>query len=107
MNSEVKVLQPAGILNGVTSNNLRREIEDSLDENLKIILIDFQEVNFMNSSGLGVLVAVLKNVRTKGVKLFVCSLNEQVKIIFSLTKMERIFKIYDSREAFEQEIAKI
>ena len=107
MNSEVQVLQPTGTLDGITTNDLRRQINDCLAENVKIILIDFQRVNFMNSAGLGALIAMFKDVRARGAKLFLCSLNEQVKIIFSLTKVDRIFQIYESREAFEQEITQI
>jgi anti-sigma B factor antagonist len=48
----------------------------------------------MNSSGLGALVSILKAVRSAGAELFLCSLSEQVKMIFQLTKMDRVFKIF-------------
>ena len=47
--------------------------------------------SYMNSSGLGALVSILKAVRSTGAELFICSLSEQVKMIFHLTKMDRVF----------------
>lgn len=104
MNSTVKIVQPSGILDSITANDLRREINDVVESGADIVLVDFQDVTFMNSSGLGALVAILKNVQSRGKKLFICSLSEQVKMIFQLTKMDRVFKPFTNRDEFEQKI---
>jgi anti-anti-sigma factor len=104
MSSIVKIVQPSGILDGVRTNELRREISDVVESGADIVLVDFQDVTFMNSSGLGALVAILKGVRSAGRELFICSLNEQVKMIFELTKMNRVFKTFASRDEFEQKV---
>jgi anti-anti-sigma factor len=101
MKANVKVIKPSGILDGTQANKFRQEITESLAKNTKIILIDFQDVTFMDSSGLGVLVLALKNARTAGCELFLCSINEQIKMLFELTSMDQVFKIYGSREEFE------
>jgi anti-anti-sigma factor len=101
MKTTVKVIRPSGILDGTQASQFRREINESLAKNTKIILIDFQDVTFMDSSGLGVLVLALKNARTAGCELFLCSINEQIKMLFELTSMDQVFKIYASREEFE------
>ena len=104
MSSIVKIVQPSGILDGVRTNELRREIGDVVESGADIVLVDFQDVMFMNSSGLGALVAILKGVRSAGRELFICSLNEQVKMIFELTKMNRVFKSFASRDEFERKV---
>jgi anti-sigma B factor antagonist len=58
----------------------------------------------MDSSGLGALVMALKNVRSAGAKLFICSVNEQIKMLFELTSMDRVFKIFSSKEDLEETI---
>jgi anti-anti-sigma factor len=105
MSSIVKIVQPSGILDGVSVNQLRREISDLLESGATIVLVDFQDVTFMNSSGLGALVSTLKVVRSAGAELFLCSLSDQVKIIFQLTKMDRVFKTFANRDEFEQKVA--
>lgn len=100
----LKVVQPQGILNGISANELRRDINDLVLEGADIVLIDFQDVTFIDSSGLGALVATLKSVRSAGAKLYVCSINEQVKMVFELTRMERIFESFTSRDEFNRQL---
>ena len=107
MNSIVKIVHPSGILDGVSVNQLRREISDIVENGADIVLVDFQDVTFMNSSGLGALVSTLKLVRSAGAELFICSLSEQVNIIFQLTKMDRIFKTFANLDEFQQKIASV
>lgn len=104
MSSVVKVIQPSGILDGISANQLRREINDIVENGASIVLVDFQNITFMNSTGLGALVSTLRTVRSAGSELFICSLNEQVQMIFKLTKMDRIFKTFTNRDEFEQKI---
>jgi anti-anti-sigma factor len=69
-----------------------------------VIIVDFQDVTFMDSSGLGALVLSLKTVRSAGGKLLICSINEQIKMLFELTDMDRVFEIFNNREELEQKI---
>ena len=98
----VKVVQPSGILDGSKAAQFRQEISDLVASNVDLVLIDFKNVSFMDSSGLGSLVLALKTVRAAGGKLFVCSVNEQIKMLFELTSMDRVFEIFPTREDFEQ-----
>ena len=58
----------------------------------------------MNSSGIGALVATLKAVRATQAEMYLCSLGEQLQMIFQLTKMDKVFKIFTNRDEFEQNI---
>jgi anti-anti-sigma factor len=104
MSSVVKIIQPSGILDGISANQLRREINDVVETGADIVLVDFQDITFMNSTGLGALVSTLRSVRSAGGELFICSLNEQVQMIFQLTKMDRVFKTFTNRDDFEQKV---
>ncbi|HBL12580.1 MAG TPA: anti-sigma factor antagonist [Cyanobacteria bacterium UBA11162] len=100
----VKIVQPSGILDGTKAGQFRQEISRLVESNVDIVLIDFQDVSFMDSSGLGALVLALKTVRAAGGKLFVCSVNEQIKMLFELTSMDRVFEIFPTREEFENAV---
>jgi anti-anti-sigma regulatory factor len=43
-------------------------------------------------------------VRSAGGKLLICSINEQIKMLFELTDMDRVFEIFNNREELEQKI---
>lgn len=107
MISNIKVVQPSGILDGISANQLRRDVSDVVEDGADIVLVDLQDITFMNSSGLGGLVSALKVVRSAGGELVICSLNEQVKMIFELTKMNRVFKTFTNRDEFEQNVTSV
>ena len=104
MNSLVKIVQPSGVLDGTAANDLRREIRNIAENGAEIILVDFQYITFINSGGIGVLVVTLRDIRFAGKKLFICSLSPQVKMLFELTKIDRIFKAFADREEFEKKV---
>ena len=107
MRLAVQVIEPEGILDGTKTDKFRQEINESVKTGANIILVDFTNVTFMDSSGLGALVLSLKTIRSADAKLFICSINEQIKMLFELTSMDRVFEIFSSREEFEQKIAKL
>ena len=94
MSPVVKIIQPSGILDGTKASQFRQEISDLVEAGADVVLIDFQDVTFMDSSGLGALVLALKTVRAAGSQLVVCSINEQIRILFELTSMDRVFEIF-------------
>lgn len=106
MSTVVKVVQPAGILDGPKGNQLRREISDVVESKPNIVLIDLQDVPFMDSSGLGALLSAMKMVRAIGGKLFICSVNPQVKMLFELTKMDRVLESFADKDEFNKVILK-
>ncbi|MDZ8187650.1 MAG: STAS domain-containing protein [Nostoc sp. ChiSLP02] len=102
MKEEVKVIKLSGNLNATTSQEFRQSITKIIEVGVKIVLLDFQDVTFMDSSGLGALVLAFKTLRAADIKLVICSINEQVRILFELTNMDKIFEIFPTEEAFNQ-----
>jgi anti-anti-sigma factor len=102
MREQVKVIKLNGNLNATTSQEFRQNIADILEIGAKIVLVDFKDVTFMDSSGLGALVLAFKTLRAAETKLVICSINEQVRILLELTNMDRVFEIFPSQDAFNQ-----
>lgn len=107
MTATIKIFHPSGILNAISGNQLRRDIADIVTKETNIILIDLQNIDFIDSSGLGALVSTMQIVKSSGGQLFICSVNEQVKMLFELTKMERIFKIFQNQDEFNSKFVAI
>lgn len=102
MSKSSKILEPTGLIDNAGGTQLRREVSELLDADIEAILIDFANISFMDSSGLGAIVTILQRVRTKGANLYLCSLNDQVKMIMELTKMDKVFDILPDRTAFDR-----
>jgi anti-sigma B factor antagonist len=104
MNANVKIIEPAGILDSTKAEEFQQMIDRLLDEGAETILIDLKDITFIDSSGLGTLVVLLKKVRGMNRKLCICSINDQVRMLFELTSMDRVFDVYADRQAFEAEV---
>ena len=99
-NLVIKYIEPSGIIDSTKTTSFRQEISEQVNAGADVVVIDFKEVTFMDSSGLGALVLALKTVRAAGCKLVICSINEQIKILFELTSMDKVFQIFLNREEF-------
>lgn len=101
---QVKTFRPTGIFDNIKVLEFRDDLMKSLtEEGKKKILLDFAGVTFMDSAGLGSLVLLLKMVRSHGGKLYLCNVNDQIKMLFELTNMNQVFNIYDTPEAFAEQ----
>ena len=59
-------------------------------------MVDLKEVRFIDSSGLGALVSGFKNASSRQAELKLSSLQSQVKSMFELTRLHRVFDIYQT-----------
>jgi len=79
------------------SPELKAFMLDRINSGHTKIILDLSEVDFIDSTGLGTIVASLKAMTGKG-ELAISGLGETVGSIFSITHMEKIFKIFPSRQ---------
>jgi len=87
-------LMLAGRLNLETAAVLKAAVRRVIARGCCNILLDMQGVEFINSSGLGALVSVLKDVRIAGGRLALCHLARYVKEIFEVTQLANVFVLY-------------
>ena len=104
MSAVVKIIQPDGLFDGPKGSQFRQEISKIVDNGANIVLLDFKDVTFMDSSGLGSILLACKTVRAAGGKFYICSINDQIRMLFELTKMERVLTPFANREEFNKAI---
>jgi anti-sigma B factor antagonist len=75
---------------------LKQRIIDALEAGDRKFLVDFTRTGYIDSSGLGVLVSLSKRIRDQGGDLRLAGLNEDLKTLFELTKLDTLFGISDS-----------
>lgn len=89
-------------LDAHNSGDLKTELARLFDEGTKEIMVDLKDVRFIDSSGLGALVSGFKNAISHQGNLKLASLQPQVKSMFELTRLHRVFEIFGSTvEALE------
>ena len=75
---------------------LKQLVQEAVDHGEKKVLVDFTKAGYIDSSGLGALVSISKKVREQGGELRLSGLNEDLRSLFELTKLDTLFSISDS-----------
>jgi anti-sigma B factor antagonist len=92
----VTILKLEGnLIMGSPSNSVRDKLRDLTEKGGKKVLIDFGGVRYIDSSGLGELVAGAVSMSRSGAQLKICNLPEKVMQVMSLGSVLSIFEVYD------------
>ena len=94
----VVIMEIEGQLIVGNRQELKQKMLDELEKGARKFLIDFANTGYIDSSGLGVLVSLSKKIREQGGELRLANLNEDLKTLFELTKLDTLFQIADTRE---------
>jgi len=95
---DVGVLKIAGRLDASNASQLKSQFSDYLTETTKFVL-DMRELETVDSTGLGAIVACLKYASEAEGDLRIAVLQSKPKMVFELTRAYRVFDIYDSVDA--------
>ena len=97
-NGEVTLVEVEGQLIVGNRQELKQQVLDRLEGGDRKFVIDFANTGYIDSSGLGVLVSLSKKIREQGGELRLSSLNEDLRTLFELTKLDTLFRIADTKE---------
>ena len=88
---------PVEELDASNAAELKRDIAPLLEAHTKLV-IDLGRLRFVDSSGLGAFISCLRKLNAKGGDLKLCGMSKQVRAVFELVRMHRIFDIFATRE---------
>jgi anti-sigma B factor antagonist len=94
--SGVAVLQVEGQLIVGNRQELKELVQAALDQGERRLPIDFSRTGYIDSSGLGALVSISKKIREAGGELRLSGLNEDLRSLFELTKLDTLFAIAET-----------
>jgi anti-sigma B factor antagonist len=89
----VKVITVKGDIDMYSSPALREELIVYSNMKVSVLLVDFNKVTYIDSSGIATFVEVLKHMKTYGGRLCLFGLPAGVKEIFSFSKLDKVFEI--------------
>ncbi len=96
MNStgEVLTVYLQGEIDHHSAKNMREEIDSAVDFNMpSLLILDFGEVTFMDSSGIGLVMGRFKNLQKNGAKLNLSNLSGNIYKIMKLAGIDRLATI--------------
>lgn len=83
----------AGEVDIYTSQKFKEKLYDIVDSTKSDLVIDCKELNYIDSTGLGILVGTLKKSKLYGKKVCISNLKENIKKLFLITGLDKVFII--------------
>lgn len=93
---DVDVLVLKGRLDTSSAKDLKNAVQELIRGGRVNMVVDLVAVTFLDSSGLGSLVAALRSVNKLNGDIKLASLQETVRVIIELTRLHRVFEIFDN-----------
>ena len=106
---DIIVVSVIGEVNPSTEENLRKYFEKlshDLKKSPKKIIFDFKNLEYINSTGLGILANFYRVCQEENIKVIISSLSPMCQRLFEITKLDRIFKVFGSMDEAIAELEK-
>lgn len=94
----IVVLVPKADIDMSNSPELRMVLRQEMGGDTHKIVVDLDEVEYMDSSGLATLVEAMRNAGGTSLKIVICNMNPKVNAIFEIARLDSFFSIVDSRD---------
>jgi anti-sigma B factor antagonist len=95
------VVMPMEELDASNSEEFKHEVAPFLEDTTHLVF-DLGRLRFVDSSGLGAFISCLRKVNAKGGDVKLCGMSKQVRAVFELVRMHKIFDIYGTKEEATQ-----
>lgn len=91
-NEKELTLSVKGRIDTITSKDLDKEINDEIG-NFESLILDFTDLEYISSSGLRVLIATQKKLKSENIPFVIKNVDDSVKEIFRMSGFDKILKI--------------
>jgi anti-sigma B factor antagonist len=95
---DIDVVSFTGRLDAYTSNDAEKEINNILDGGSLKLLVNFEAVDYISSSGLRVMLASLKRLKKINGQIKLACLKSSIKEVFEISGFNQLFEFYKTEE---------
>lgn len=93
----VAILEPTGkIMGGPDATLLHEKLHEHIEKGVKKVVIDLTKVDWVNSTGLGILISALTTMKNSGGELKLANVTEKIQSLLVITKLVTVFESYES-----------
>jgi anti-sigma B factor antagonist len=93
----VAILEPKGkIMGGPDATLLHDKLHDLIEKGQKKVIIDLAKVEWMNSTGLGILISSLTTLKNSQGELKLANVTDKIQSLLTITKLVTVFEAFDS-----------
>ena len=99
VDSDTHLIELGGEIDLYTAPEFKERMAAIIDEGKTRVVVDLSQATFIDSTTLGVLVGGVKRLRTNEGQLSLVSSDRNITKIFEITGLDRVFTIYETRDA--------
>lgn len=92
----VAIVTLEGPLDFESADSVKEAVNGLLREGRVHLILNFEKVFFVDSTGLGALLTAIQRVRKRGGEIRLCNLRSRIKSLLHLTKLSSIFPVFES-----------
>lgn len=94
----IGIIELEGALTSATVDSFRLQLSkwQQVETDVKNYVLNLRQVDFMDSAGLGSLIASLKRITERGGDMKIACLQKKPRMVFEITRAYKVFEIYDS-----------
>jgi len=100
--TKIDVYKPTRILSAANASEITFWVRQMLDVNAQHLLLDLRNVMFMDSSGLGSLVAARRIALESGATFALCSIHGQARMLFDMANVGDLFLIFGTPQEYKR-----
>ena len=94
----VLILSVSERLDTITAPELEKKLMEQIEAGEHNLLLNFENLTYISSSGLRVLLGTAKKIKAIGGKFFLCSLQEMIKRVIKMAGFDKILTIYENED---------
>lgn len=103
----VVILSVGGALDAITSSQLESEVNDLLNGSVKCLVFDLQQLEFISSAGIRVLLIAQRELTKRGGEIKSINVQPQIRKVFDYVKVLPDSVIYLSEEEFDADLTEV
>lgn len=92
------VFLPEGEIDIYTSPKFKEDVLNNFDKKESDILINGEKLTYVDSTGLGVLISILKKLKDNGYEIYLSNIKPNIRKIFDITELDKLFIIRGEKD---------
>jgi anti-anti-sigma factor len=93
------VLKADGRVDGTNASEFQDAMKAEINEADRAVVLDLEDLTYISSAGLRVVLLIAKDLQRQGAKMAACSLSDPVREVFVISGFDKIIPIHDSQDS--------
>jgi anti-anti-sigma factor len=86
-----------GRIDGTNAREFQTELDAAIDDSERAVILNMEELSYISSAGLRVILLTAKNMRNQNARFAVCSLSDPIREVFEISGFDKIISIHASQ----------